>query len=722
MNKVKVDLSHCYGIKGLKYEFDFSNRRAYAIYAPNGVMKSSFALTFRGLALGNKPEDRAFPARVSSRKITDETGAEVSPEKILVVLSYDGGLGLTKRTSTLLVDETLRKQHEQLTGEIDDAEDALLKAIAKQSGSKRNFKPEIAQAFASNDLQVALTRIQKEIKAPQDTPFGEVAYDVIFDDKVLAALDAKDLKKSIKEYIERYNELLAKSTYFRKGTFDYYNAGEIAKTLTQNGFFAAKHTLNLKGPDGKPLEIQTKKDLEDVISKEKDEILKDAKLRKSFDGVAEQLAKNVTLRDFQTYLMNNEALLSRMDNVTMFKQDIFKSYIKIHENLYNTLLEKYAAAEAGLKNIKEEAEKQKTQWQAAIDTFNQRFVVPFTLVAENKIDVMLGRADLVSLSYTYSDQDGSTSIEQPNLVKILSNGELKALYILNVLFEMETRMKAKQETLIIVDDLADSFDYRNKYAIVQYLKEISENELFKQIIMTHNFDFFRTIQGRLVVDYANCLMAAKNKDGEIALDQAAGIKNVFANWRDNFFVDPKKKIACIPFLRNLVEFGKGRSDPNYLKLTSLLHWKNDTPAMTVSDLDAIFSAICAPGGPSTDTAKPVCDLIKEQADICLAAHIGTNFEHKIVLAIAIRLAAEQFIIGKINDPAYVEALSENQTSALIAKYKKRFPDQADAIKVLNTVALMTPENIHLNSFMYEPIIDMSDEHLKKLYSEVKNLA
>ena len=31
---------------------------------------------------------------------------------------------------------------------------------------------------------------------------------------------------------------------------------------------------------------------------------------------------------------------------------------------------------------------------------------------------------------------------------------------------------------------------------------------------------------------------------------------------------------------------------------------------------------------------------------------------------------------------------------------------------------MTPENIHLNSFMYEPIVDMSDEHLRKLCREV----
>jgi len=34
---------------------------------------------------------------------------------------------------------------------------------------------------------------------------------------------------------------------------------------------------------------------------------------------------------------------------------------------------------------------------------------------------------------------------------------------------------------------------------------------------------------------------------------------------------------------------------------------------------------------------------------------------------------------------------------------------------------MTPENIHINSFMYEPIIDMANEHLKQLYTDVSAL-
>jgi len=34
---------------------------------------------------------------------------------------------------------------------------------------------------------------------------------------------------------------------------------------------------------------------------------------------------------------------------------------------------------------------------------------------------------------------------------------------------------------------------------------------------------------------------------------------------------------------------------------------------------------------------------------------------------------------------------------------------------------MTPESIHLNSFMYEPILDMADDHLRDLYGAVQAL-
>ena len=338
------------------------------------------------------------------------------------------------------------------------------------------------------------------------------------------------------------------------------NAGQIAKSLSANGFFDAKHTVNLKAASGGVIEINTEKELETVIAKEKEAIIKDKELRKTFDTVSKQLERNTELREFTRYLQENEALLARMNNLPKLKEDVLKSYLKVHYSEYEQLMAKYDAAAKRKKEIEEEARKQRTQWEEVIAIFNQRFFVPFELEARNRIEVMLGDDQIIDLGFTYIDGEDTAQVEKPALMEVLSTGERKALYVLNVIFEIQRRNKAKQETLVVVDDIANSFDYQNKYAIIQYLKDISEDGPFKLIIMTRNFDFFRTIEGRFV-RYPNCLMASKNARG-ISLAQATGIRNVFANdWKDYFFTNSKKKIASICFLRNLIEMTTGESDP-----------------------------------------------------------------------------------------------------------------------------------------------------------------
>ena len=117
----------------------------------------------------------------------------------------------------------------------------------------------------------------------------------------------------------------------------------------------------------------------------------------------------------------------------------------------------------------------------------------------------------------------------------------------------------------------------------------------------------------------------------------------------------------------------------------------------------------------------MCELIEEEGGACLAAGNALGLEHKIVLAIAIRLAAEKFVVDKIKDPKFVAEITRNQTRELISKFKSKFPADDATIKVLDQVALMTPENIHLNAFMYEPLIDMSGQRLQRLYTAVKAL-
>jgi len=717
MKQLSIDLANCYGIKKLQKKFDFSDQNVYAIYAPNGSMKSSLAQTFKDVADGVQSKDRIFPGRVCTRKITDENGADLPQQNILVLPPYDQFLGHTEKTSTLLVNNVLRKEYEQLHNEIDKSTEAFVRSLKELSGSKKDLENEISLTFMATEglFYEALGRVKDEVRKQPDAPFADVRYDAIFDDRVLSLLATKDFKTAIRDYITKYNELLAASTFFKKGIFEYYNAGQIAKTLADNGFFAAKHTISLNA--NKKLEISTQKQLEELIAGELDNITKDKDLKKKFDEIKKLLEKNVTVREFQAYLVQHELLLPHLANVDLFKQQIWKSYFKTRIDFFEDVLNKYQQVEARKKEIEEEASKERTQWENVIDLFNDRFFVPFKLEAKNKIAVTLGHESMLSLDFTFQDGVESVPVEQDTLMKALSQGEKKALYILNIIFEVEVRRQARQETLFVVDDIADSFDYKNKYVIIQYLQDIAKELSFKQIVLTHNFDFFRTIQSRFV-RYSHCVMASRSSTG-VRLEQASGIQNVFVNdWKQNFFIQNRKQIASIPFIRNLIEFTKGEDDPDYLRLTSLVHWKADSVTVMRRDLDAIYINLFGGAGKSADADKPVVNLIFEEAAGCLKEGDGVNFEHKIVLSVAIRLAAERFMVAKIANPAFVAAIKENQTPVLLSEFAKLFVHETEVIKTLQNVVLMTPENIHLNSFMYEPILDMSDEHLRKLYAKV----
>ncbi|TFD23473.1 hypothetical protein, partial [Cryobacterium lyxosi] len=58
---------------------------------------------------------------------------------------------------------------------------------------------------------------------------------------------------------------------------------------------------------------------------------------------------------------------------------------------------------------------------------------------------------------------------------------------------------------------------------------------------------------------------------------------------------------------------------------------------------------------------------------------------------------------------------------ILSPERKRQEIRDGSVRTLENVVLMTPEQIHVNSFMYEPILDMSDDHLRKLLGDVKKL-
>lgn len=167
------------------------------------------------------------------------------------------------------------------------------------------------------------------------------------------------------------------------------------------------------------------------------------------------------------------------------------------------------------------------------------------------------------VEFTFSKGKVQKTIDRNKLEEVdtLSQGEKRALYLLNIIFDIE-QLKAKgNEVVLIIDDIADSFDYKNKYAIIEYLYELAQVPFFYLIILTHNFDFHRTVSSRLNIDRSNCLMADLSATS-LTLEQERYQRQPFNYWRKH----PNEKyiLALIPFVRNLIEYGR---DQNVLALS-----------------------------------------------------------------------------------------------------------------------------------------------------------
>ena len=63
--------------------------------------------------------------------------------------------------------------------------------------------------------------------------------------------------------------------------------------------------------------------------------------------------------------------------------------------------------------------------------------------------------------------------------------------------------------------------------------------------------------------------------------------------------------------------------------------------------------------------------------------------------------------------------NSNQTRTLFNGFKQF--GEKEKVQVLNEVNIMTPEHIHINSFMYEPILDMDIVELHSLYRKISAL-
>lgn len=712
---------------------DFCNCHTYAIYAPNGVMKTSFAKTLKVISEGKeKPCDQIDDTLVSKYDfLINDSNNQIDPEEICVIESYnEKAFNSENKILTLLADEKTREEYLSIYNEIETLKKATLSSLKKISGSS-NYELEITESFPQlkkKNIFEIFDAIFDDVKSSKES--FNFKYNDIFDSSGKVRKFLEDNMELLKEYIKKYENLINQSKFFSKDNENIFGTTEaknLSNALDGNDYFIAGHRLNLKETG----EIKDQESFSKILKEEIDKIFNDKDLKKIFTKIDKALDANKELRAFKKVIEKDNSILPRLVDYDGFKREVWFSFLKQIEKGLESLIDLYNKKKVDLEKIIQKAKDGQTEWENTIKEFENRFVgMPFVFEINNKSDAILNE-ETPAINFKFKGKD----IERRNLIEnILSQGEKRAFYLLNIIFEIKSRQLKNKKTLFIVDDIADSFDYKNKYAIVEYLNDISKNSNFYSIIFTHNYDFYRTITSRFNLPRENRLHAIR-MESETKIIQEVYQNHPFITWRKNLksgiyygknfsVVDAKKHIiALIPFVRNLIEYGgkvfnSTSHGDDYDVLTCLLHFKSKTNGITFGDLKLIYKEHLD----KDDFDQSICDTGCVYDDlISLPNSIDGNefnLENKIIFAMAIRHKAEEYMLSKVSNQ---DPISGCQTGELFRRYKDEFSNNEgfkDSIKTLESVNIITPENIHLNTFMYEPILDMGLDELKKLYEDV----
>ncbi|EMG99887.1 hypothetical protein [Helicobacter pylori] len=723
-----INIENCYGIgKIQETSLDFSKSNSYLLYAQNGVFKTSFAKSLTDLINNEKPKDNFYPNRKSKIEI-EFNGEKISKENVAVFHSYDEEFSSEDSVTTFMAKSDLKQRYDNILSELEKEKKVLLESL-KDIASGFDYEKEIKTIKNEKNknfyeiLDTYLTEIENSEK------HYSFKYRDIFDRSKKVKDFVNKHHDLIEQYFNKYQELLSQSEIFKHmdgGDFGTNHADDLKKALENNRFFKANHSLKIAGE-----EITNYQKLSDIFENEKNRILNNEELKESFDKIEKVINANKELKAFKDTISKDNTLLTELLDYDSFRKKVLFSYLKQVIQNVKSLVNLYREKKPEIEEIIKQASKDQKEWESVMEIFNQRFLVPFKVELQNQKDILLNK-DTAQFRFIFSDDNQDMNVQKEDLQKYLSGGEKRALYILQILFEIEARKRSDEVQLLVFDDISDSFDYRNKYAIIAYLKDLQECRQFKLLVMTHNFDFYRTLASRLNIPREQIKMIRKNDAREIIFENGGYLKS-FIKWIRDSEKD-KDFFTLIPFVRNLIEYTSSQADKdsNYIKLTSCLHMKEHTKNIQIQDISKIFDSVFGKERKkkkieqkkkkiekdnSTSYFQAIYDIAEEIYKDKDCNHI--ELQNKIILSMAIRLKAEEWMLNKLNKLNQEFKSEKNQTRELYDATKKELSD--DEKRVIQKVLMITPENIHINSFMFEPILDTPLDHLYACLEKVKNL-
>lgn len=721
------------------------------IYSPNGTMKTSFCQGLDAIIGGEDPSDVEHPgtSNYELQFLTQTiTQADKKPSNlpILCISGEEGwewshnvtaqGFSLNPESinaiAKLAISPDLKSKFASLQHRIDILNSFVTENLRKEKTSRQKDQT----IFGNYELDPLSA--WKFLLKIQDSDITDAIFlkDVDASDgakltskKPLSVISTSDFSASITDYVKTVHDF-GKTSIFN-GLFDPESLAVLVGQAEEAHFFEAGHSFFFQG-DKAP---SNKAEIQKRIEEGRKQMYANPKIQAAYRKITD-LTSTKDCADIKSFIDHHQEALPTLKNTQSFKNAFFVHAVNDNDKL-KAQIEEANLLETELEEFIKLAAVGTTEWAEVAKTFNERFVADgFVLKIENVGLASIGQAlPMVSLY----KKDGT--VLSASLTKRLSTGEKHTLWILNTMLKIRTAPvpESGEPLVIVMDDIADSFDFNNKYGIVEYVADLLTNDHKYQIIfLTHSFDFFKFIENNSKLrskssPYINsvtkeglrCLFAYKTNYDQVGNDvvlepfDSRILKDItsFNNWQKQ--TDQKFAFASLPYLRNLEQIIRGSDDPfitnsvdhlmhyfaGQYKIQDLLDTYQN--ASTLDHTKCLFLCSLVP-------SQTCFDFLRQQvAKVTTSSPL--RLEDKIVLGLFIRYCGEKMCFDSIIAHEPSNTAAQTWYGRPLLNYCKSHSYLTSSQEQLADKAFMvSPTYAHANSFIESPLIDNGPEYLLNL--------
>lgn len=691
-------LENAYGINKLRVSINNNKKlNQNLIYSKNGTFKTSFSRTLYKL---NNGEDTEIKDRISNIpanidiKILDN-GDEINDlkGKFLVfsreIYERKNFSNYGNELERLTINNKEKDYIEELINDNSLEVRLSLESQLKQVGIKYD---DVIGLFEDENKGYLdwLIDFLRYIEECPERDVSDVNFKKIFQ-KPYNIIDDENFQTKVSDYLEVVENKLKVELF--DDDFDHNNCLDFLKSVEKNSFLSKekRRAISINGNDYYSLE-----ELQHLFNDAIKKVSENPEVISKSQELLKTMGTSQVANDLRKSLRDNPSIIKQL---SYGRKEIIRSYLKNTNINYLYYIEILEKTKKEVEKILKDAQSKKSLFETAIDIYQKRFKPVFSITLENKAESMLG-LEVPSIVF-HHNRNEKVVISEGELYDILSSGEKTTLNILKFIVEYEVAKANKP--FIVLDDIVETFDYANRYAFIEYINDLIKDDV-PVIVLTHNFEFYRTLSSRLKI--VNCVAISDDK-GVVEIQKNGNILRKIETIKQ--INNDNELVFAIPFCREARIILNENTD----LLTNCLHYKEETSKIKIGDiidcLDLNLNFIVDKNQLYIDYLLSVSDRIRNFDTFDLVK--------KTVLSVACRVFLEKKIVN--NNFSLIEDVTENQTNYLLNTFRNSLSD--DTIDLLEQVQLSTPEFIHANAFMYEPLVDIEGKYLSEIYEKIKNL-